>query len=892
MLSLSLFGKGGVGKSTIACNLSAVLARRGLRVAQIGCDPKADSVSRLVGGRRVPRIVDYLLQDPRAATGDAPLSPVVVEGLWGTSCLESGGPEPGIGCAGRGVDLALQFLRRQGFFQRELDVVLLDVLGDVVCGGFASPLRRGFGQSVCIVTSEETLPLYAANNIARMVANHAPDGARLIGLVVNSRDANPPRERLLQFAERLGTRVLSFFPADPLLRAASDRYRTVVEERPDAPISLLFEELGQRLTDATDPPVAPTPMSDEEFLDFLGERAPGARVAAPAAGVAGDPAEEPAWFEGGPGARAELARVFKLPPVDDERASARYTSVRQVRWLGQQRVEVDLGAPTGEQIHLALEQPGGDAFLTTEHWALSHSLEGVRPGQRRLIASWLTRLARRLEGMTLPQVVGLLDRDPGSRPLPCEAPAETAGVVTDEAGEEHPDEPYTAPLGRLPGQTPDDWRRHLCTDRLEDLHAREVQLDFGLSRWDPMIRFGDLECQKPSASRHLSWPMDDRLLVAAERRAARHAPDLRRGLVDDVRFADLDQADVVMGCRHKLESLGASAEGSGATVRFESCCVPMVTGVNVDDTLQTLRDTTGATIHHHLPAQQHTRLIHTLERALADGLPEAPEPGTYNLIGFPESARTRELAALLEQAGCDLHQTVIPGPFSGEPDRFSVAERFVFAPNACYQAYYEPLLGLTAPRAVTPAAPYGVSVTRRWLAEVAGELGQAQAVDAVWERALAAVEEHWQGLRARAAAQRLVLVVEATDLAALLEPRLLGGLDLLGFLQEAGFPVDVVAPPADDASAPMLARLAARLQRGDVIQAADEHRWLEAAAGGRYGAMLSNLIMDDRHQRLGLGRFSLFDIEIGLRGALASAERILHACSMSFYRKYREYLSP
>ncbi len=133
-------------------------------------------------------------------------------------------------------------------------------------------------------------------------------------------------------------------------------------------------------------------------------------------------------------------------------------------------------------------------------------------------------------------------------------------------------------------------------------------------------------------------------------------------------------------------------------------------------------------------------------------------------------------------------------------------------------------------------------------------------------------------------------MLEAADLPLLLDPGRAGGLDLLGFLHEAGFAADVVAPPGADAA--LLQRVSAMLERGDLLQLEDEAQWLEAAGSGRYHAVLSNLAVDARHQALGLGRFSLFDFEIGLQGALASVERILHACSMGFYRKYREYLGP
>lgn len=167
-MRIGIYGKGGIGKSTICANLAAALADRGGRVLQIGCDPKHDSTRLLLGGRRVVTVLDYLRDTPLARQSAAD---VVHTGYGGVHCVEAGGPEPGVGCAGRGILTAFALLERLAIDWTGYHVTLFDVLGDVVCGGFAVPLRRGFAQAVLIVSSEEFMSLYAANNILRGVCN-------------------------------------------------------------------------------------------------------------------------------------------------------------------------------------------------------------------------------------------------------------------------------------------------------------------------------------------------------------------------------------------------------------------------------------------------------------------------------------------------------------------------------------------------------------------------------------------------------------------------------------------------------------------------------------------------------------------------------------------------
>ncbi|MFW6240397.1 MAG: nitrogenase component 1 [Thermodesulfobacteriota bacterium] len=245
-MKIAIYGKGGIGKSTVTANLSAALAEEGRRVLQIGCDPKHDSTRLLLDGRNPPTVLDCL-RDTLPA--ERRLEDLLHVGYAGVTCAEAGGPEPGVGCAGRGILSAFDLFDRLGLRQDDYDVVLYDVLGDVVCGGFAVPLRKGFADVVYIVASEEFMALYAANNILRGVRNFEKDGGaaehRAAGLILNSRGADEDPGRVDRFAEAVGLPVVARIPRSERFRRAEERNRTVVQTFPDSPEAALFRHLAR-----------------------------------------------------------------------------------------------------------------------------------------------------------------------------------------------------------------------------------------------------------------------------------------------------------------------------------------------------------------------------------------------------------------------------------------------------------------------------------------------------------------------------------------------------------------------------------------------------------------------------------------------------------------------
>lgn len=248
MRRIAIYGKGGIGKSTISSNIAAALTDMGLKVMQIGCDPKADSTRLLLNGRRQKTVLDALREG-----GEVRLSDVVHEGYGGCLCVECGGPKPGSGCAGRGIIAAFEFLESRdviGTFQP--DAIIYDVLGDVVCGGFAMPIRNGYAKDVFIVSSGEMMSLYAAGNISEAVKGFAADGyASLGGIIQNSRNIENESELIDAAASEIGIEVAFRLPRDPVVQTCESAGRTVVEGSPESDMASRYRGLAKTILEKT-----------------------------------------------------------------------------------------------------------------------------------------------------------------------------------------------------------------------------------------------------------------------------------------------------------------------------------------------------------------------------------------------------------------------------------------------------------------------------------------------------------------------------------------------------------------------------------------------------------------------------------------------------------------
>ncbi len=267
MRKIAIYGKGGIGKSTTTQNTVAGLAEMGRKVMVVGCDPKADSTRLLLGGLSQKTVLDTL----RTEGEDVELDDIRKVGFSKSICVESGGPEPGVGCAGRGIITSINLLEQLGAYAetQALDYVFYDVLGDVVCGGFAMPIREGKAQEIYIVVSGEMMAMYAANNICKGIVKFAEaGGVRLGGLICNSRKVDNEREMIEAFAKQLGTQMIHFVPRENMVQRAEINRKTVIEFEPSHPQADEYRTLAKKIED-NEMHVIPKPMHTDQLEKLL-----------------------------------------------------------------------------------------------------------------------------------------------------------------------------------------------------------------------------------------------------------------------------------------------------------------------------------------------------------------------------------------------------------------------------------------------------------------------------------------------------------------------------------------------------------------------------------------------------------------------------------------------
>ncbi len=267
MRKVAIYGKGGIGKSTTTQNTVAALAEMGKQVMVVGCDPKADSTRLLLNGLSQRTVLDTIREEGE----DVDLEDIRLEGYSDCKCVESGGPEPGVGCAGRGIITSINMLEQLGAYEESegLDYVFYDVLGDVVCGGFAMPIRQGKAQEIYIVCSGEMMAMYAANNICKGIRKFADaGGVRLGGIICNSRKVDNEKEMIGEFAKRLGTQMVHFVPRDNDVQRAEIRKMTVIDWNSQCPQADEYRTLARNIDD-NDLFVVPEPLEIEELESLL-----------------------------------------------------------------------------------------------------------------------------------------------------------------------------------------------------------------------------------------------------------------------------------------------------------------------------------------------------------------------------------------------------------------------------------------------------------------------------------------------------------------------------------------------------------------------------------------------------------------------------------------------
>ena len=263
-VQIAIYGKGGIGKSTTTSNLSAALSRQGFKVMQFGCDPKSDSTNTLRGGTYIPTVLDTLREKNTVNAHE-----VIYEGYNGIYCVEAGGPAPGVGCAGRGIITAVELFKQQRIFEElKLDYVIYDVLGDVVCGGFAVPIREGIAEHVFTVSSADFMAIYAANNLFKGIKKYSNAGGALLGgVIANSMNAPYAKEIIDDFVSKTKTQVVEYIPRSVTVTQSELQGKTTIEASPDSAQAKVYMSLAEKISNHTESKT-PSPLEVQELRDW------------------------------------------------------------------------------------------------------------------------------------------------------------------------------------------------------------------------------------------------------------------------------------------------------------------------------------------------------------------------------------------------------------------------------------------------------------------------------------------------------------------------------------------------------------------------------------------------------------------------------------------------
>lgn len=268
MRQIAIYGKGGIGKSTTSSNLSAAFARAGKKVLHIGCDPKQDSTKNLLKGKICKSVLEILQE--KGEPSRISLDEIVSVGFGSVHCVEAGGPEPGVGCAGRGIITAFEIIKElDGYKRIDPDIVIYDILGDVVCGGFSMPIRNGYAEEIFLITSGEMMSLYAANNICKAIARFTKQSkVKLAGVICNSKNISNEETIVGDFATSIGSNLVHFIPRDVAVQSCESNGMTVIEGMPDCKMSDQYSMLAEKVINFKNYS-DPKPMDNDQFERFI-----------------------------------------------------------------------------------------------------------------------------------------------------------------------------------------------------------------------------------------------------------------------------------------------------------------------------------------------------------------------------------------------------------------------------------------------------------------------------------------------------------------------------------------------------------------------------------------------------------------------------------------------
>jgi len=890
---IAIYGKGGSGKSTVSAALSVVLARRGLKVLHVGCDPKADSTLTLTSGKRIPTLLDLL------AAGDRRPAPerFVFRGRHGIDCVEAGGPRPGAGCGGRGVARMFELFQEVDLLgSRPYDVVLFDVLGDVVCGGFAAPLRLGFADLAFIVVSEEPLSLYAANNIIHAIRSYSANGVRLGGFILNVSDDRGGEGLVRSVAERVGTRVVGVIPRDREIQFAERRNLTAAELEPSSPTVQALEQLADAVLSVQDPSEQQlSPMPAEELFGLLSAEAV-PRPAPEGEGGAG-PAEAPETHRVSKavdpievGLQGRSARI--LPPERSVAASG-VTRKAFARLLVLERdpmarlmfdvtsVEarrgilfVRLESPSAGLLELQLSASSPKAYARVRDISVSYSEPLPRNG-RKIVDYCVARLER--TNVVFSDLCRCIEEDPGSTLLPSLEESRDRRVR------------QAVPQARHWNLWDEDSMSGVFFFPQE--RRRQVLAEIHLTDPAVLLQHGTQACGVSEqgtteyATHFVRYPWkEDRsgresrtgtlyyLTDIREHELILGSNDALEGALRKVHDAHPDHAVVIeVSCTPVI----SGEDWAGTVARFRKNHEPPVlaTAMAGDDLVLELARAGSAVLDGEAASGAGSAVLDgeaasgtgsaVLDGEAAGGTGRRTSPASVrrvHLVGFPRIRAVDELCRLLADCGVEVAGRMVPDVSLRALASYSdEASAQLLWPQAEYEPLYGGLLLKSRVPAVRITPPFGLAGTRAFLEQAARSVGlTTEAAPAAVLAAFSEGEARLAALRERAASMRLGIAVTPHFSSVPGTAEQACGVPLVDFLGSLGFQVELLHDAQDRA----------RLDW-----------WLRSGLHAVY----TELSFDPRLADAGVAPFGLADLEPGIEGAVRTARRLIRLADARFF---------
>lgn len=868
-----VFGKGGVGKSTFSANLSAHYALRGMKVLHIGCDPKGDSTLFLLENMDDARTVMSWM-----STSDNEKTParVFLKGRLGIKCVEAGGPEAGVGCGGRGIARVLEYLEKWNVFDGyEFDVVVFDVLGDVVCGGFAAPLRRGFGNKVVIVVAEDEMSYFAANNIAGAVGRYRSNGVSLAGLVVNRRGAGDPRLKAETFADMIGAGILGILPGSEAIPEARRAGLTAVEFDRDCLFSKEVAAIADKLLDIDPASMpAPTPIDRNAFMRYSinPETFDRTLLSRPPddddCGCAGD--------EDAP-VRQAMAKRPQKPAMKGESSLLRVSKGLEALSLmgGFMGKNPELGGMTLKTVEFT---PDGSIIMRVESKLFGEAVLHLKPAGAgeadagspnfgvfliegklsRPVARLLRTTAKRLGAFSLEKLREIYEekeREQAERNGGMESMPDSSGAGSAEK-----------------------WASFFAEAQFARNSGQMISYNIPISQ----ITHRDVECAyatPPIAANEFNlcnypW-MPDSI-----------SPPGNGATAESASYeTSLDETDIIMGGKEKLQNaVDAALEemGERKVLLFSNTCVPVVAGEDVSSIVSETRCRCAAPVMYEGPENSmnmdpYLDFFVSLKKKQGFS-PAQARANAVNVIGFPGCRGIDETLAALPEMGIEINARFLPVVDVEIFQKYRVGALSVFYPLESFRRIYEEVFdGEDIPR-ITPPAPFGMQKTMEWFRAVADALATAGVSLSPAEEAYESARDEWERLVGEARGLKVGIVVDRASMKMLSDPPRNYSMDLPALLAEMGLGVEYLMYSGGDAKA-----------AGDcaIFSTPDELKSLLETS--ECGCFYSDYYFDARLVEAGKSQFSRQFFEPGFQGAIRTARRILDSCRLPFFDRYKKY---